>query len=306
MRPEAVTVRAPGKVNLQLAVGALDDAGYHEVRTVLQAVSIYDELVAHAPQAPGTVTVALSGEGAEGLPTDRRNLVVRAAHLLAERAGISAGVHLQIHKQIPVEAGMAGGSADGAGALVACDAFWGTGLTRAELEALAADLGSDVPFAVMGGTALGIGRGEQLSPVLSQGTYAWVFALAEGGLSTPAVYRELDRYREELPRPELLPTSELVSVLRQGDIAGVGRALANDLQIPALRLRPALARVIDVGVELGALGSLVSGSGPTCAFLAADGDDAARIAAGLEAAGVCRVARIATGPVPGARVVESR
>jgi 4-diphosphocytidyl-2-C-methyl-D-erythritol kinase len=302
----AVTVRAPGKVNLHLAVGALDDAGYHEVRTVLQAVSVYDDLVATAPHTTGAVTLELTGEGADGLPTDRRNLAVRAAHLLAERAGVSEGVHLSISKHIPVAAGMAGGSADAAGALVACDAFWGTGLTRAELEVLAAELGSDVPFCVMGGTALGVGRGEQLTPVLSRGSYTWVFAVADGGLSTPAVYAELDRYREELPRPELLATSDLVAALRQGDVAAVGKALANDLQIPAYRLRPALRQVIAAGDALGVLGSLVSGSGPTCAFLCGDRDDALRVAEGLEKAGVCRGARVATGPVMGARVVEAR
>jgi 4-diphosphocytidyl-2-C-methyl-D-erythritol kinase len=305
MRPATVTVRAPGKVNLHLAVGALDDAGYHEVRTVLQAVSISDELVASAPATRGSITLELTGEGAAGLPTDQSNLAVRAAHLLAERTGVRHGVHLQIHKDIPVQAGMAGGSADGAGALVACDAYWGTGLTRAELEEMAAELGSDVPFAVMGGTALGVGRGEQLSPMLSRGTYDWVFALAEGGLSTPAVYAELDRYREELPRPALASTAGLVAALRQGDVAGVGRALANDLQVPAYRLRPALRDVIAAGESLGVLGSIVSGSGPTCAFLCSDPEDAARVALGLEASGVCRAARVATGPALGARVVDA-
>jgi 4-diphosphocytidyl-2-C-methyl-D-erythritol kinase len=306
MRAAAVTVRAPGKVNLHLAVGALDAAGYHEVRTVLQAVSVYDELAASAPRARGEVTLELTGEGADMLPTDRRNLAVQAAYLLAKRAGVSEGVHLRISKGIPVEAGMAGGSADGAGALVACDAYWGTGLTRSELEVLAAELGSDVPFAVMGGTALGVGRGEQLTPVLSRGSYSWVFALADGGLSTPAVYAELDRYREELPRPELLSTSGLVAALRRGDTEAVGKSLANDLQIPAYRLRPALRRVIGAGEALGVLGAIVSGSGPTCAFLCADRDDAQRVADGLQKSDVCRLARVASGPVTGARVVESR
>ena len=305
MRPATVTVRAPGKVNLHLAVGALDDTGYHEVRTVLQAVSIYDELVASAPSTRGTISLALSGEGAASLPTGRGNLAVRAAHLLADRAGITDGVHLQIAKDIPVEAGMAGGSADGAGALVACDAFWGTGLTRNELEEMAAELGSDVPFAVSGGTGLGIGRGEQLSPVLSRGSYDWVFALADGGLSTPAVYAELDRYREELPRPALASTEGLVAALSHGDARAVGRALANDLQAPAYRLRPSLRDVIAAGEGLGVVGSIVSGSGPTCAFLCTDPQDAERVARGLEASGVCRAARVATGPVMGARVIDA-
>lgn len=304
MRPSAVTVRAPGKVNLHLAVGSLHDTGYHEVRTVLQAVSLYDELTAGAPDEPGAITIALDGEGAASLPVDKTNLAVRAAHLLAKRTGVDAGVHLAVHKAIPVAAGMAGGSADAAAALVACDAYWGTGLTRAELEVMAAELGSDVPFALEGGTALGTGRGEQLFPVLSRGRYSWVFALAAGGLSTPDVYAELDRYRAELPRPALLPDSDVLSALRQDDVTALGTSLANDLQAPAIRLRPELAHVLKAGRDLGAAGALVSGSGPTCAFLACDAQDAVRLAASLAAAGVCRAVCRADGPVPGARIIE--
>jgi 4-diphosphocytidyl-2-C-methyl-D-erythritol kinase len=308
MRPSAVTVRAPGKVNLHLAVGNLAATGYHEVRTVLQAVSIFDELTATEPlegrSRSSGVTISIAGEGAAGLPLDDTNLAVRAASLLAERTGIEEGVHLTLHKEIPVAAGMAGGSADAAAALVACDAFWNTGLTRGELEVLAAELGSDVPFALTGGTALGTGRGEQLSRVLARGSYAWVFALADGGLSTPAVYAELDRYRIELPRPQLLPDSDVLSALRQGDVTALGQALANDLEPPALRLRPALGRVLAAGRELGALGAVVSGSGPTCAFLAADATGATELAAGLSAEGICRTVRVANGPVHGARIIE--
>lgn len=304
MRPSAVTVRAPAKVNLHLAVGELNATGFHDVRTVLQAVSLYDELTVTAPAKRGVISISLDGEGAAGLPTDRSNLAVRAALLLADQTGVHRGVHLDVHKAIPVAAGMAGGSADAAGALVACDTFWETGLTRLELEVLAAELGSDVPFSLSGGTALGIGRGDQLSPALSRGSYSWVFALAEGGLSTPAVYAELDRYRSELPRPALLPNAAVLSALRQGDVAALGRSLANDLEAPAIRLRPALAHVLEAGWDLGAAGSVVSGSGPTCAFLARDAGDAVRLATSLAAMGICRAVRIASGPVPGVRIVE--
>jgi 4-diphosphocytidyl-2-C-methyl-D-erythritol kinase len=306
MRPAEVTVRAPGKVNLHLAVGSLDDAGYHEVRTVLQAVSLYDELTAGAPVEPGAVTMTVDGEGAAQLPVNNRNLAVRAARLLATSTGITAGVHLAVRKAIPVAAGMAGGSADAAAALVACDAYWGTGLMRSELEVLAMKLGSDVPFALTGGTALGIGRGEQLSPVLSCGSYPWVLAIADGGLSTAAVYAELDSYRQEQPRVQLPPDADVLSALRRGDVAGLGPAMANDLQAPALRLRPALAGVLESGRRLGAVGAIVSGSGPTCAFLAYDTEAAARLAASLAKLGVCRTVRCARGPVPGVRIVESR
>ena len=304
MRPESVTVRAPGKVNLYLRVGELDDSGYHDVHTVLQAVSIYDELTATEPEVSGEITMSVEGEGAEELPLDASNLVIRAAELLAERSGVNFGAHIAVRKAIPVAAGMAGGSADAAGTLVACDALWETRLSRDELQELAAELGSDVPFSFHGGTALGTGRGEQLSPVLSRGHYCWVFALADGALSTPVVYGELDRYRSELPRPRLSEPGELLSALRQGDAAALGRTLANDLQAPAVRLRPSLGPLLKAGRELGALGGLVSGSGPTCAFLARDQTHQADLAAALEATGLCRAIRLANGPVSGARLLR--
>lgn len=319
MEDAPVRVRVPGKVNLHLGVGPVGEDGYHPVVTVLQAVSITDEVVA---EAADEVSVAVTGEGS-GSTSDLRvgqdtgsvplgpdNLAHRAAVLLAGRAGVSRGVRLTLHKQIPVAAGMAGGSADAAGALVACDALWGTRAAREDLVEMAAQLGSDVPFALAGGTAMGIGRGEQLSPVLSRGSYWWVFALAHGGLSTPAVYREYDRMLEELPerseliRPAVARPDDVLAALRSGEPAALAAALGNDLQLPALRLRPELREVLAAGTRLGALGSLVSGSGPTCAFLAADEANATRLAADLEQAGVCRAALVATGPAPGALVVD--
>jgi 4-diphosphocytidyl-2-C-methyl-D-erythritol kinase len=200
---------------------------------------------------------------------------------------------------------MAGGSADAAGALLACDALWGTGLDRAGLHELAAGLGSDVPFALIGGTAIGLGRGERLTPALARGTFQWVFAVAEGGLSTPAVYAECDRLREGRVLPEPRVSDALMSALRSGDAAALGQAMTNDLQPAACSLSPGLQRTLDVGAESGALGSLVSGSGPTCAFLARDQEHALDLAIALSAGGVCRAIKRAHGPVPGARVVES-
>jgi 4-diphosphocytidyl-2-C-methyl-D-erythritol kinase len=278
---------------------------------VFHAVALYDE-VRIWPATASTVQVL--GEGADGdVPTSADNLALRAAALLAARTGTSGvggstDVRIELRKAIPVAAGLAGGSADAAGALVACDELWGTGLSREELLGLAAELGSDVSFALVGGTALGTGRGEQLTPVLARGTYHWVLALAEGGLSTPAVYAEYDRMLMELPdSPELLKPAVtrpdgVLSALRAGDAAALGAALGNDLQLPALRLRPALREVLDAGHELGALGGLVSGSGPTCAFLAASPVEAEGLAEGLVARGVCRAARYATGPAAGARL----
>jgi 4-diphosphocytidyl-2-C-methyl-D-erythritol kinase len=212
-------------------------------------------------------------------------------------------VHLHISKAIPVAGGMAGGSADAAAALLACDALWGTRVAPEELHYLAAELGSDVPFALMGGTAIGRGRGESLTPVLTRGTLHWAFAVFEGGLSTPVVYARCDDMRgPDVPSPQI--SDALLSALATGDAPAVGRALRNDLQPAAISLRPELADVLEVGEDYGALGQIVSGSGPTCAFLARDEDHALDIAVALTGTGLCRTVKRARGPVPGARVLR--
>lgn len=293
-------MRAPAKLNLHLAVGSLGADGFHEVVTVYQAVSLYDEVTA----SPGTeLSVRVRGEGAADVPAGEKNLAVRAALALAELAGVEPMVALDIRKSIPVAGGMAGGSADAAAALVACDALWQVGLSRPALLELAAGLGSDVPFALTGGTSLGTGRGERLSPVLAAGRWHWVLALAQGALATPQVYRELDRLRRQSPGPSAGRPDGLINALRSGLAGGLGKRLANDLQAAAVALRPDLARTLEAGIELGAAGALVSGSGPTCAFLVGSADDAVRLAAALAGAGVCRTTRVAAGPVPGARLI---
>ena len=297
----SVTVRVPAKVNLQLSVGAPRPDGFHELATVFQAVGLCDEIVARPSDTPG-ITLTLSGEGEGVLPLDESNLAFRAALLLAERSGLEPSVDLHIHKAIPIAGGMAGGSADAAGALLACDALWRLGTPREELMALAAELGSDVPFALHGGTAIGTGRGENLTPVLSRGSFHWVFAVAESGLSTPAVYAECDRLRGGRKVPEPYVSDMLMQAVRAGDALLLGKALHNDLQPAALSLRPMLRQVLEVGEDFGALGGVVSGSGPTCAFVARDEEHALDIAVALTASGVCRTVRRATGPVVGARV----
>lgn len=296
-----VTVEAPAKINLRLAVGPVRADGYHEVLTVYFAVGIRDRLRASAAD---DLTVEVVGRQAELVPVDSSNLAVRAARLLAERAGVRAGAHLRIDKRIPVAGGMAGGSADAAAALVACDRLWNLNLGRDALIELGAELGSDVPFAVHGGVALGSGRGERLDPLPTRHVFDWVLVPAEGGLSTPAVYAECDRIREETGWEPVPPRveEELISALERGDAAALGRALANDLQPAALRLNPALEATLRTGRELGALGALVSGSGPTCAFLAADGAHAAALCKGFAEAG--HTAIHGTGPAPGPRVVD--
>ncbi|MGI5214345.1 4-(cytidine 5'-diphospho)-2-C-methyl-D-erythritol kinase [Plantactinospora sp. CA-290183] len=299
--PGPVRVRVPAKVNLHLGVGPLREDGYHELNTVYQAISIYDELTARRGD---TLTLTMEGEGAGELALDESNLAIRAARALAAYTGRPAHARLHLRKQIPLAGGLAGGSADAAAALVACDALWGTDLSRDELAVIAARLGSDVPFLVYGGTALGTGHGETISPILARPTtWHWVVAVADEGLSTPAAYAELDRLRAEYAAPPPLRNADaLLAALRGRDPARLGRALGNDLQAAALALRPALATTLKAGEAAGALAGIVSGSGPTCVFLAPDAAEAERIAAELETAGVCRAARTAHGPVPGARI----
>jgi 4-diphosphocytidyl-2-C-methyl-D-erythritol kinase len=312
----SVTVRVPAKINLQLAVGPLRPDGYHRLVTVFHAISLFDEVTVTAADAD---RVTVSGEGADQVPQNGDNLALRAVRALRaeqRRRGTAPGddVAVAISKRIPVAGGMAGGSADAAAALVACNELWDARLSPAELCAVAAEVGSDVAFAVIGGTAVGRGRGEQLSPALAApGRYHWVIALADGQLSTPAVYGALDRMRgdsgragqetsgREVPEPEL--SAALMSALRAGDAAQLGAAISNDLQAPAIALFPALRKTLSAGREFGALGALVSGSGPSCYFLAKDQDHAADLAVALSGAGVCRSVAVAAGPVPGASVV---
>jgi 4-diphosphocytidyl-2-C-methyl-D-erythritol kinase len=298
---ERVTVRAPAKLNLHLSVGRRRADGFHDLTTVFHAVGLYDEVDAVPADA---LSVTVTGDGSDQVPIDGSNLAMRAAALLGMETGRSPNVALTIRKGIPVAGGCAGGSADAAAALVACDALWGTGLGRTELGKLAARLGSDVPFSLHGGTALGTGRGEQLTPVLGSGSFSWVLALADGGLSTPAVYAELDRQRHSGSVSVVADAAGVLSALRTGDAVALGQALSNDLQPAAIALRPELAVLLEAGASLGALGSLVSGSGPTVAFLARDDDHGVALAAALQGQGAATSLRRADGPVPGARVVE--
>ncbi|MEU1120159.1 4-(cytidine 5'-diphospho)-2-C-methyl-D-erythritol kinase [Streptomyces sp. NPDC005879] len=291
----SVTVRVPAKVNVQLAVGAARPDGFHDLANVFLAVGLFDEVTV----APAdTLRITCEGPGADQVPLDRTNLAARAAELLAARHGVEPAVHLHIKKDIPVAGGMAGGSADGAGALVACDALWGTGASRDELLDICSELGSDVPFSLVGGAALGTGRGEKLTPLEVGGTFHWVFAVADGGLSTPAVYREFDRLTPCAPAPEASPV--LLDALRTGDARALAASVTNDLQPAALSLFPRLHDTLAAGTAAGALAALVSGSGPTTAYLTADAAAARKVADALTASGTCRTARVAQAPAPGA------
>ncbi|MFB7654913.1 MULTISPECIES: 4-(cytidine 5'-diphospho)-2-C-methyl-D-erythritol kinase [unclassified Streptomyces] len=299
----SVTVRVPAKVNVQLAVGAARPDGFHDLANVFLAVSLYDDVTA-VPDAGG-LRVTCEGPDAAEVPLDRTNLAARAALALAERYDREPDVHLHIAKDIPVAGGMAGGSADGAGALLACDALWGTGASRDELLSICAELGSDVPFSLVGGAALGTGRGEKLTELEVGGAFHWVFALAGRGLSTPAVFREFDRLTEGLDIPEPVADQAVLDALTKGDPTALAVAVSNDLQPAALSLHPELGDTLAAGRAAGALTALVSGSGPTTAFLAPDAGSASDIAGVLRASGTCRDVRTASGPAAGATVLGS-
>ena len=300
----SVRVEAPGKVNLFLSVGASGTDGYHQLTTVFQAVRLIETVTARRQSARdrGTVTLTLEEPDAD-VPTDASNLAVRAAELLAETTGVSEGVDLLLRKRVPVAGGMAGGSADAAATLVACNILWGTGLSLLELSALAARLGADVPFPLTGATAVGSGRGDLVTPIMTRGSYHWVFALAEEGLSTPAVFRRFDELTGTgAPAVRDVPEA-LTSALRAGDAPALAASLHNDLQAAALDLRPALAQVIAVAEEAGALRAIVSGSGPTIAALVENPAGAQRVSRALMASGLVADVLRADAPVAGARVV---
>ncbi len=292
----------PAKINLALKVGGRRPDGYHPLATVYHAVSLYDEVEAVWAEADEFV-VSVSGEGAAQVPLDDSNLALRAARLLARTYGPydSLGVSLNIRKAIPVAAGLAGGSSNGAAALLACSVLWDLDVSPEALRELASELGSDVPFALLGGTALGSGRGEEVIPALARGTYHWVLAFGHHGLSTPAVYRRFDELTPAAFPPEV--PDDLMNALRSGDPLLLGAALSNDLQAAALDLQPRLRQVLEAGLEYGAAGAVVSGSGPTCAFLASSEAAAIDLTVALSADGVCREVRRVSGPVAGARVV---
>lgn len=297
-----VRVRVPAKINLYLSVGPLRRDGFHELTTVYQAIGLFDEVTARSADS---LALTMDGEGAGELALDESNLVIKAVRALSAATGREPHARLHLRKQIPIAAGLGGGSADAAATLVACDALWGTGLSREDLAGVAAGIGSDVPFLVLGGTALGTGHGEVVSPVLAPGhAWHWVLAVAEDGLSTPEVYRELDRLRRlgGAPRSAASP-DEILAALRQRDPTVLAKALSNDLEAAAISLRPGLRAMLDAGITAGALAGLVSGSGPTCVFLCRDGTHASAVGADLSRRDVCRAVVATHGPVPGARLV---
>lgn len=301
--PSYVVTRAPGKINLQLSVGPLQSDGYHPVATVFQAVSLFDDVKIAFSYNSG-ISIKATGKVSDHLPLDKNNLAYKAAELMCKKFEIKDGLEIILSKEIPIAGGMAGGSADAGATIVGMDSLFGLGLSRSEMENIGSELGADIPFTISGGTAIGTGRGDQITPVLSRGSYNWVLALSSSGLSTPAVYGECDRLREGLQVAPPNISASLMHALSAGDPIALGKALSNDLQPAACSLKPALRLILDVGMDYGALGGLVSGSGPTVAFLAENEDHALDLVVALTSSGVVGNVVRAAGPVPGARVIE--
>ena len=299
----SVTVRVPAKVNLQLAVGPREADGFHNLVTVFQAISIYDDVTITKSEPGSGLTISITGDQTHGVPADSTNLAVKAAQLIADEYDFVIDAHIEVKKSIPVAGGMAGGSADAAAVIVGLSELYDLDISREESLEFGARLGSDVPFMITGGTAIGQGRGDQLTAALSRGTYHWVLALSSVGLSTPAVYQECDRLRAGLDIAAPQTSDALMQSLLAADPKAVGLALQNDLQSAACSLRPALTLVLDVGEEYGALGAIVSGSGPTVAFLVENEEQGLDLAVALTSSGVVGNVARAFGPVPGAKVI---
>jgi 4-diphosphocytidyl-2-C-methyl-D-erythritol kinase len=305
MRSRGVIARVPAKVNLQLAVGPLGNDGFHEVTTVFQAISLFDDVtVATAPENNG-ISIQITGQTSTGVPSDSSNLAVKAATLMIKKYDLPNDLNIKLKKEIPVAGGMAGGSADAAGVIVGLDSLFELGLSRDEMEMVGSKIGADVPFSICGGVAIGTGRGDQITPALFKGSYNWVLALSGQGLATPSVYAECDRLREGLSISTPVVSEQLMQALRAGDAKALGKSLSNDLQPAACSLRPALRLVLDVGLDYGALGGIVSGSGPTVAFLVKDDEHAMDLTVALSSSGVISSVVRATGAVAGARIIES-
>jgi 4-diphosphocytidyl-2-C-methyl-D-erythritol kinase len=281
-----VTASAPGKINIFFKVGALNSDGYHDVLSIYQALDIRETVtVSDSSRWKVSVSGALSEEQIAAVPTGEDNLVVRAAKSIGQLAALTRIPELgfEITKNVPVAGGMGGGSADAAAAMMAVDELWETHVDGEALIKAAAELGADIPFALLGGTAIGIGRGDKLDPIDDVQKLHWVLVPMDAGLSTPRVYAKLDEMRAAKGQdPTLVPTPqvphELIDALVHGDAREVAKHLHNDLQDAAVSLMPELSVTMDAGLAAGALAAMVSGSGPTIAMLAESEEAAESIA----------------------------
>jgi 4-diphosphocytidyl-2-C-methyl-D-erythritol kinase len=301
---------APGKINLYFGVGALREDGYHQVASLYQALNLREYVVAtDALDWRVSVTGSLPEQHLAGVPTDKSNLVVESAWFVAAEAGIEnpAPTSFAIQKHVPVAGGMGGGSADAAAALLAINDLWCTGISPKKLRESAGALGADVPFALMGETAIGKGIGDKLELVADLPTFHWVLVPNEFGLSTPSVYAKLDELRaargvDPTTVAKAKVPAALLDALKSGDPNAVAPLLHNDLQEAALALRPELATLLQAGIDAGALAAMVSGSGPTLALLAANAADAHAIALRMRL--YASNALATSGPAAGARIEQ--
>lgn len=299
-----------GKINLFFKVGPLQENGYHQVASLYQAVNLPETVIAEvAPDWEVAVTGNIDASHLKGVPTNRNNLVVKAAKAAGAALRFKRVPRLSftIHKNVPVAGGMGGGSADAAAAILAAESAWGRKLSTAERFSVAAELGADVPFSMLGGSAIGVGTGHELDPIEQRSVLHWILVPNDFGLSTPAVYAELDRLRDmrgDNPKwvPEAQVNQLLVEALRQGAGAeDIAPLLHNDLQEAAVSLRPELQDILDLEERAMALRAIISGSGPTIAMLARDANDAHAIASRLQTFG--QQAIVTTSPAGGAQLV---
>jgi 4-diphosphocytidyl-2-C-methyl-D-erythritol kinase len=281
-----VVATAPGKINIFFKVGALKNDGYHDVLSVYQALDLRETVsVASAQDWRVEVSGEISAEQIAAVPTGEDNLVVRAAKSIAQLAGLENPhpINFEIIKNVPVAGGMGGGSADAAAALLAVNELWCTQVDYQALLNSAAELGADIPFALLGGTAIGVGKGDELETIDGVQKLHWVLVPMDAGLSTPRVYAKLDEIRTsrgEDPEKVVTPIKprELISALQVGDAREVAKHLHNDLQEAAVALMPELSVTMQAGLAAGALAAMVSGSGPTVAMLAESEEAAESIA----------------------------
>ncbi|THV41928.1 4-(cytidine 5'-diphospho)-2-C-methyl-D-erythritol kinase [Glycomyces buryatensis] len=295
----AVSVDVPAKINPHLGVGDARADGFHALSTVYQSISLYDTVTVERREEPG-IELTISGEGADILPRGDENLAVKAAKLIAIYGSVDPDVRIHLNKRIPVAGGLAGGSADAAATLVACSRLWEIEIGDAEMHRLAAGLGSDVPFCLKGGTAVGAGRGEELTRVEVGGSWHWVVATTDTQISTPECFKEVDRLREDGIGRFSADVDQIVRAFESGIGADeLSRLLVNDMEAAAVSLRPQLASLMHGGLEEGALAAHVSGSGPTVLFLASDVKHAMALARRMRMRGGAKSVHIANGPVPG-------
>jgi 4-diphosphocytidyl-2-C-methyl-D-erythritol kinase len=298
MTASSISASAPGKVNLFFAVGALGDDGYHQVVSVYQALNLREVVtVQFAESWQVLVTGSIPVEQLAQVPTSQENLVVRAAKVLLDKFAVAEdrAVNFHIFKNVPVAGGMGGGSADAAAALLAVNELANLNLSNADLHRLGSELGADVPFSLLGGTAVGTGHGTALEQITNVKQLNWVLVTNPRGLSTPSVYRKLDEIRaakNQDPTKVSTPKvpQELISALQSGNPQVIAKLLHNDLQEAAVALMPELTETMNAGLAAGALAAMVSGSGPTVALLALDKDHADSIATSLKNLGHSAIA----------------